>query len=111
MIDFTKNYAPLIVKDIFKEIRSYNKQLERARKTELDNKSDARSVRSQRHWKASATVDLCLREIDSLYERLAVLDSRASWSHDLHQDRYKFTEKYPEIMGKYKEGYYVVWNV
>lgn len=103
MIDFTKNYAPLIVKDIFKEIRSYSKQLERARKTELDNKSDARSVRSQRHWKASATVDLCLREIDSLYERLAVLNYQVNWSDDFHQDRYKFTEKYPEIMSKCME--------
>lgn len=99
--NFAKMYVALIAKEVFKEINSYEKQYDRAMKRELENKSDASSVRSQRHWKASATVDLCIKQIGELYGRLAELDKQTNWSSNLHQDRFKFIEKYPQIIKKY----------
>lgn len=105
MNDFVKLYVALIAKEIFKEINSYEKQYSRALKTEIENKANANSVRSQRHWKASATVDLCIKQLDQLYGRLVELDRQANWSSYLHQERFKFIEKYPKVIKKYMDVY------
>ena len=107
--NFTKMYADLIVRRIFMDIAGNNRRLNKARATESANKSDARSVRTQRHWQVARTVDLCLEEIEKKQMQLAEMDYLTNWSDNLHQERYKFVQKYPEILEEYESSY--KWRV
>ncbi len=104
-MNFTRLHSALISKEIFKEISRYKKRLEKSRKTELENKESANSVRTQRHWQASATTDLCIREIENKYSALKELDDQTSWSSYLHQDRFSFVNKYADILEEYQDKY------
>lgn len=104
-INFTKKFAPLIAKEIIKEINSTAMQLIKYRNKEMENKKDYNSVRSQRHWKAVAAVELSLARIKELYHQLVDLDNQTGWSDDLHQDRYKFKNKYPSVINEYISSY------
>lgn len=73
----------------------------------MDSKQAYNSVRTQRHWQAVATVDLCIGETKKKYEALIELDKQVNWSRNLHQDRYKFVEKYPDILKTYYENYLI----
>lgn len=102
--NFTKKYAPLIAKEIFKEIALCEKRLIKYRQKELENKMEYHSVRSQRHWKAAAAVDFSIDRINKLYLQLIDLDNQTGWSNNLNQDRFKFVEKYPDVIKNHKSN-------
>lgn len=49
-----------------------------------------------------AAAEQTQREIKGLIEQLKAMDEYTQWSEKLHQDRYKFVEKYDIVMEKYK---------
>lgn len=109
MTTIVKAYQDILIRKIFQKIASYEKRLNNARKTETDNKQTYSAVCSQRHWQASATIDLCLKEIERLQLELVEMDELTNWSDNLHQDRYKFVEKYPTVLENYESSY--KWRV
>ena len=94
MTDFTMLYADMIAKDIYKKINQLINKREKinARIVEM-GKCD----KTQRYWSAIAATEQSTNEIESLLERLIDLDNQTNFSSKLHQDRFKFIEKYSEV--------------
>lgn len=105
MTDFPKQFCSLILKDLFKGISSEEKARDKARFVQLETSTDGCSVRTQRHWKAVAAVELHIKEADKKYLQLAELDSLTQWSEKLHQERFSFVQKYPDILDRYLQFY------
>ncbi len=55
-------------------------------------------MRSSRHWKAAANIEFYYNEIQKGFDQMRELDKQTNWSQKLHQDRFKFVEKYKEIL-------------
>lgn len=60
-------------------------------------------VRTSRHWKAAANIEFYYKEIQKGFDQMRELDWQTNWSKKLHQDRFKFVEKYREILDEYME--------
>lgn len=66
------------------------------------NTSYNAEVGTSRYWKAISSMELAQFEFDDYMKQLKFMDNLTQWSEKLHQDRYKFVEKYDIVMGKYK---------
>lgn len=94
MTDFTMLYADMIAKDIYKQINQLINKREKLNTRLVDmGKCDA----TQRYWSTVAGAEQATKEIESLLERLIDLDGQTDFSSKLHQDRFKFIEKYQEV--------------
>lgn len=94
MTDFTMLYADTIAKDLYKKINQLiNKRTKLNNRLVEMGKCDA----TQRYWSTVAGTEQAAKEIESLLERLIDLDNQTDFSSKLHQDRFKFIEKYSEV--------------
>lgn len=95
--DILLKNSDLIVKSLFQRAdRTYKQFLK------YSNTSYETEVGTSRYWKAVAAAEQTQREIKGLIEQLKAMDEYTQWSEKLHQDRYKFVEKYDIVMEKYK---------
>ena len=94
--DILLKNSDLIVKSLFQRAdRTYKQFLK------YSNTSYEAEVGTSRYWKAVAAAEQAQREIKGLIEQLKAMDEYTQWSEKLHQDRYKFIEKYDIVMEKY----------
>lgn len=105
MTDFVALYADLILKKLVVKIKKDTIAKDKATERKLENAKDGFSVRTQRHWKAAADSEFYYKEMVIGYERLKELDQAVSWSSKLHQDRFKFMEKYEDELETYNKYY------
>ena len=93
--DILLKNSDLIVKSLFQRAdRTYKQFLK------YSNTSYEAEVGTSR-WTVAGT-EQTQREIKGLIEQLKAMDEYTQWSEKLHQDRYKFIEKYDIVMEKYK---------
>lgn len=95
--DLLLRHAHLIVKSLLQQIdRTYKRFLK------FSNTSYSSEIGTSQYWKAVAGMEQSQEEMDSYIEQLKFMDEYTQWSDKLHQDRYKFVEKYDIAMEKYK---------
>ncbi|GAA6817863.1 DUF1140 family protein [Helicobacter pylori] len=66
------------------------------------NTSYEAEVGTSRYWKSVASMELAQFEFSDYMKQLRFMDEYTQWSKKLHQDRYRFVEKYDIVMEKYK---------
>ncbi|WP_161568800.1 DUF1140 family protein [Exiguobacterium sp. SH5S4] len=93
--ELVRRYATGIVKKIMSQIESNEKKREKATQTKMDAALTANGVRSMKHWKATSSIETFYEENERLFEELLHINSLTNFTTNLHQDRYKFVEKYP----------------
>lgn len=103
MTDFTTQYSDLILKKIMSKIQKDKKAKERAELVKLKAAETGSGVRTSRHWKAAANIEFYYKEIQKGFKQMRKLDELANWTDKLHQDRFKFVEKYKELLDEYME--------
>lgn len=95
--DLLLRHAPTIVKTILQQIdRTYKCFLK------FSNTSYNSEIGTSQYWKAVAGMEQMQLELDQLISELKAMDDLTQWSDKLHQDRYKFVEKYDIAFEKYK---------
>ncbi|PUZ31036.1 DUF1140 family protein [Staphylococcus arlettae] len=95
--DILLRHAPTIVKTLLQQTdRKYKRFLK------FSNTSYNSEVGTSQYWKAVSGMEQTQLELDQLISELAAMDEYTRWSEKLHQDRYKFVEKYDIAMEKYK---------
>lgn len=95
--DILLRHAPTIVKTLLQQIdRTYKRFLK------FSNTSYNSEMGTSQYWKAVAGMEQMQLELDQLIGELAAMDEYTQWSEKLHQERYKFVEKYDIGMEKYK---------
>ncbi|ELV2637667.1 DUF1140 family protein [Staphylococcus pseudintermedius] len=90
-----KRYSHVILKEIIKNIKSVHNKRSKALDTSLNAECG-----TSRYWKALGDVEHYTREIEGYKADLKQLDDVSEWSSKLHQDRYKFVEKYRDVLNK-----------
>ncbi|MCE5605035.1 DUF1140 family protein [Staphylococcus pseudintermedius] len=90
-----KRYSHVILKEIIKNIKSVHNKRSKALDTSLNAECG-----TSRYWKALGEVEHYNREIEGYKADLKQLDDVSEWSSKLHQDRYKFVEKYRDVLHK-----------
>lgn len=88
-----KRYSHVILKEILKNIKSVNTKRNKALDTNLNAECG-----TSRYWKALGDVEHYNKEIEAYKADLKQLDDVSEWSKKLHQDRYKFVEKYRDVL-------------
>ncbi|EGQ2704749.1 DUF1140 family protein [Staphylococcus pseudintermedius] len=88
-----KRYSHVILKEILKNIKSIHNKRSKALDTSLNAECG-----TSRYWKALGDVEHYNREIEGYKADLKQLDDVSEWSSKLHQDRYKFVEKYRGVL-------------
>ncbi|MCY1039610.1 DUF1140 family protein [Staphylococcus nepalensis] len=66
------------------------------------NTSYNAEIGTSRYWKAIGSMEQSQFEFNDYMKQLKFMDELTQWSDKLHQDRYKFVEKYDIVMEKYK---------
>ena len=95
--DLLLRHAHLIVKSLLQRLdKAYKRFLK------FSNTSLAAEISTSRHWSAVRGMEQSQEEMDSCIEQLLAMDEITQWSDKLHQDRYKFVQKYDIAMEKYK---------
>ena len=102
-MDLITQYSDIILKKIMMKIQKDKKSKERAELVKLEMDETGAGVRSSRHWKAAANIEFYYNEIQKGFDQMRELDRQTNWSKKLHQDRFKFVEKYREILNEYFE--------
>lgn len=102
-MDLITQYSDIILKKIMMKIQKDKKSKERAELVKLEMAETGAGVRSSRHWKAAANIEFYYNEIQKGFDQMRELDRQTNWSKKLHQDRFKFVEKYREILNEYFE--------
>lgn len=95
--DLLLKHAHLIVKSLFQKAdQTYKRFLK------FSQSSYNAEVSTSQYWKAIEGVEQTQFELQQLLEELALMDEYTQWSEKLHQDRYKFIQKYDIAFEKYK---------
>lgn len=102
-MDLINQYSDTILKKIMAKIQKDKKAKERAELTKLKMAETGSGVRTARHWKADANIEFYYKEIQKGFDQMSYLDKQTGWSQKLHQDRFKFVEKYMDILEEYLE--------
>lgn len=102
-MDFASRYSDVILKKIMAKIQKDKKAKARSELVKIKTAETGTGVRTSRHWKAAANIEFYYKEIQKGFEEMRELDRQTDWSKKLHQDRFKFVEKYREILEEYKE--------
>ncbi|MGK8517845.1 DUF1140 family protein [Staphylococcus arlettae] len=100
--DILLRHAHLIVKSLLQQLDKAYKRFLKFSDTSL-----AAEISTNRHWSSVRGMEQSQEEMDSYIEQLKAMDEYTQWSDKLHQDRYKFVEKYDIAMEKYRgvKGY------
>ncbi|MTV21424.1 DUF1140 family protein [Staphylococcus delphini] len=88
-----KRYSHVILKEILKNIKSIHNKRSKALGTSLNAECG-----TSRYWKALGDVEHYNKELDDYKADLKQLNDVTEWSKKLHQDRYKFVEKYRDVL-------------
>ncbi|HAR5802684.1 TPA: DUF1140 family protein [Staphylococcus pseudintermedius] len=88
-----KRYSHVILKEILKNIKSVNTKRNKALDTNLNAECG-----TSRYWKALGDVEHYNKQIEGYKADLKQLDDVTEWSKKLHQDRYKFVDKYRDVL-------------
>ncbi|WP_353419819.1 DUF1140 family protein [Staphylococcus delphini] len=88
-----KRYSHVILKEILKNIKSIHNKRSKALGTSLNAECG-----TSRYWKAMGDVEHYNKELDDYKTDLKQLDDVNDWSKKLHQDRYKFVDKYRDVL-------------
>ncbi|EIS6533699.1 DUF1140 family protein [Staphylococcus pseudintermedius] len=88
-----KRYSHVILKEILKNIKSVNTKRNKALDTNLNAECG-----TLRYWKALGDVEHYNKQIEEYKADLKQLDDVTEWSKKLHQDRYKFVDKYRDVL-------------
>ncbi|MGL9827700.1 DUF1140 family protein [Enterococcus sp. DIV0436a] len=102
-MDLITQYSDIILKKIMVKIQKDKKAKKQAELVKLKMAETGLGVRTARHWKATANIEFYYKEIQKGFEQMRELDRQTNWSKKLHQDRFKFVEKYREILNEYFE--------
>lgn len=102
-VDLITQYSDIILKKIMMKIQKDKKAKERAELVKLEMAETGSGVRTSRHWKAAANIEFYYKEIQKGFDQMRELDKQTNWSKKLHQDRFKFVEKYMDILEEYLE--------
>lgn len=102
-VDLITQYSDIILKKIMMKIQKDKKSKERAELVKLEMAETGSGVRTSRHWKAATNIEFYYKEIQKGFDQMRELDKQTGWSQKLHQDRFKFVEKYKEILDEYME--------
>lgn len=102
-MDLITQYSDIILKKIMVKIQKDKKAKKQAELVKLKMAETGLGVRTARHWKAAANIEFYYKEIQKSFEQMRELDKQTGWSQKLHQDRFKFVEKYKEILDEYME--------
>ena len=95
--DLLLRHAHLIVKSLLQQLDKAYKRFLKFSDTSL-----AAEIGTSRYWGAVRGMEQSQEEMDSYIEQLLAMDELTQWSEKLHQDRYKFVEKYDIAMEKYR---------
>ena len=90
-------HAGVIVKSLLQQLDKAYKRFLKFSDTSL-----AAEVGTSRHWSAVRGMEQSQEEMDTSIEQLLAMDEITQWSRKLHQDRYKFVQKYDIAMEKYR---------
>ncbi|WP_436880684.1 DUF1140 family protein [Staphylococcus haemolyticus] len=96
--DLLLRHSHIIIKELFKSLNNAVK-----RYNKYSNTSYYAEVGTSRYWSSVAGMEQVQSEIDDLLSQLKIMDILTGWHSKLHQDRYKFVEKYPNILKRYEE--------
>ncbi|EHT3683434.1 DUF1140 family protein [Staphylococcus pseudintermedius] len=88
-----KRYSHVILKEILKNIKLIHNKRSKALDTSLNAECG-----TSRYWKALGDIEHYTREIEGFKADLKQLDDVSEWSGKPHQDRYKFVEKYRDVL-------------
>ncbi|EPM6972608.1 DUF1140 family protein [Enterococcus hirae] len=102
-MDLINQYSDTILKKIMVKIQKDKKAKKRAELVKLEMAETGSGVRTSRHWKAEDNIEFYYKEIQNGFAQMRELDNQTNWSQKLHQDRFKFVEKYKEILDEYME--------
>lgn len=102
-MDFASRYSDIILKKIMAKIQKDKKAKARAELVKIETAETGTGVRTSRHWKAAANIEFYYKKIQKGFEEMRELDRQTDWSKKLHQDRFKFTKKYEDILDEYME--------
>ncbi|HGF7174139.1 DUF1140 family protein [Enterococcus hirae] len=102
-MDLINQYSDIILKKIMMKIQKDKKAKKLAELVKLEMAETGLGVRTSRHWKAVANIEFYYKDIQNGFAQMRELDNQTNWSRKLHQDRFKFVEKYKEILDEYKE--------
>lgn len=95
-------YSDTILKEIMKEIAKQAKIRNKASVKETEIHLNNANHTNANYWKTARTVEVAQKYIDDLYDELAELDNRTSWSDKINQERFSFVkEKYLEVYENY----------
>ncbi|MDI3236446.1 DUF1140 family protein [Exiguobacterium antarcticum] len=98
-----KKNSVLILKKTLSSIRNLDEKIENVTQRKLALGISSSGVRSSAHWKSVASFQQYYTERKQLYKELKELNDITNFIENLHQDRYKFVEKYQNIID-------VVWD-
>lgn len=90
-------HADVIVKSLLQQLDKAYKRFLKFSDTSL-----AAEISTSRYWSAVRGMEQSQEEMDSYIEQLLAMDELTQWSEKLHQDRYKFVQKYDIAFEKYK---------
>ena len=102
-IRLIQKHSAMLIKKTLSSIQVLNGKIERATNRKVELGLSASGVRSSAHWKSVASFQQCYEERERLYGELRELNDLTNFLSNLHQDRYKFIDKYQNIIN-------VVWN-
>lgn len=97
--DLLLRHAHLIVKSLLQQLDKAYKRFLKFSDTSL-----SAEISTSRHWSSVRGMEQSQEEMDSYIEQLLAMDEITQWSRKLHQDRYKFVQKYDIALNKYKTG-------
>ncbi|MEX1517832.1 DUF1140 family protein [Enterococcus sp. C51] len=100
-MDLINQYSDIILKKIMTKIQKDKKAKGRAELVKLEMAETGSGVRTARHWKAASNIEFYYKEIQKGFDQMRELDQQTAWSQKLNQDRFKFVEKYKEILDEY----------
>ncbi|EMF0104968.1 DUF1140 family protein [Enterococcus hirae] len=100
-MDLINQYSDIILKKIMTKIQKDKKAKGRAELVKLEMAETGSGVRTARHWKAASNIEFYYKEIQKGFDQMRELDQQTGWSQKLNQDRFKFVEKYKEILDEY----------
>ena len=100
--DILLRHAHLIVKTLLQQLEKAYKRF-----LKFSNTSLIATMGTSIYWSSVRGMEQSQEEMDSYIEQLKAMDEYTQWSDKLHQDRYKFVEKYDIAMEKYRgvKGY------
>lgn len=95
MTNFTQLYVDVILLKLLKQLESNNKKLATTSEKRL---AQGLARPTQQFWKSVNRHELAIKEVETIKERIKDLNEQTHFMNMLHQDRFKFVEKYKYLL-------------